>query len=197
MEASFKDADTLSTLTSEQALADFATLVTDLKRNLSAEASPVVLFGGSYGGSRSPTHRDFFLLFQCGLHLCVILMADVLFRIFLYPFVCLTVLAAWMRLKYPHIAIGAVAASAPILQFEDFVPSDTFYRIVSADFKVILFLLLFFYSFFYFIAISLSFQCLVLESLDVFAARKYELFRLHPTIVGCHRQDCFSKWWPT
>jgi len=51
-----------------------------------------------------------------------------------------TVLAAWMRLKYPHIAIGAVAASAPILQFEDIVPSDTFYRIVSADFKVILFL---------------------------------------------------------
>lgn len=46
------------------------------------------------------------------------------------------VLAAWMRLKYPHIAIGAVAASAPILQFEDIVPSDTFYRIVSADFKV-------------------------------------------------------------
>lgn len=95
MEASYKDADTLSALTSEQALADFATLVTDLKRNLSAEASPVVLFGGSYGG----------------------------------------MLAAWMRLKYPHIAIGAVAASAPILHFENIVPTDTFYRIVSADFK--------------------------------------------------------------
>jgi lysosomal Pro-X carboxypeptidase len=46
-----------------------------------------------------------------------------------------TVLAAWFRIKYPHIAIGAVAASAPILQFEDIVPTDTFYRIVSADFK--------------------------------------------------------------
>lgn len=95
MEASYKDADSLSTLTSEQALADFATLVIDLKKNLTAAASPVVLFGGSYGG----------------------------------------MLASWMRLKYPHIAIGAVAASAPILQFEDIVPSDTFYKIVSADFK--------------------------------------------------------------
>jgi hypothetical protein len=46
------------------------------------------------------------------------------------------VLAAWFRIKYPHIAIGAVAASAPILQFEDIVPTDTFYRIVSSDFKV-------------------------------------------------------------
>jgi lysosomal Pro-X carboxypeptidase len=46
-----------------------------------------------------------------------------------------TVLAAWFRIKYPHIAIGAVAASAPILQFEDIVPTDTFYRIVSSDFK--------------------------------------------------------------
>lgn len=51
MEASYKDADSLSTLTSEQALADFATLVIDLKKNLTAAASPVVLFGGSYGGS--------------------------------------------------------------------------------------------------------------------------------------------------
>lgn len=48
----------------------------------------------------------------------------------------LTVLAAWMRLKYPHIAIGALASSAPILQFEDLVPPQTFYDIVSNDFKV-------------------------------------------------------------
>lgn len=46
------------------------------------------------------------------------------------------VLAAWMRLKYPHVAIGALASSAPILQFEDIVPPDTFYNIVSKDFKV-------------------------------------------------------------
>ncbi|GLJ27365.1 hypothetical protein SUGI_0537040 [Cryptomeria japonica] len=94
-DAAYKDGDSLSYLTAEQAIVDFATLILDLKKNLSAEASPVVLFGGSYGG----------------------------------------MLAAWMRLKYPHIAIGALASSAPILQFEDIVPWDTFYDIVSNDFR--------------------------------------------------------------
>ncbi|XP_020597700.1 lysosomal Pro-X carboxypeptidase [Phalaenopsis equestris] len=94
-EEAYKDAKSLSYLTTEQAIADFATLIIDLKRNLSAEDSPVVLFGGSYGG----------------------------------------MLAAWMRLKYPHIAIGALASSAPILQFEDIAPPESFYDIVSSDFK--------------------------------------------------------------
>ncbi|PNX54372.1 lysosomal pro-X carboxypeptidase-like protein, partial [Trifolium pratense] len=94
-EEAYKNATTLGYLTAEQALADFAVLVTDLKQNLSAIHCPVVLFGGSYGG----------------------------------------MLAAWMRLKYPHIAVGALASSAPILQFEDIVPLETFYDIVSNDFK--------------------------------------------------------------
>ncbi|XP_073041156.1 uncharacterized protein [Primulina eburnea] len=94
-EEAYKNASTLSLLTTEQALADFAVLITELKRNLSAQACPVVLFGGSYGG----------------------------------------MLAAWMRLKYPHIAIGALASSAPVLQFEDVVPPETFYDIVSNDFR--------------------------------------------------------------
>ncbi|KAF5454283.1 hypothetical protein F2P56_023960 [Juglans regia] len=91
----YKNATTLSYLTAEQALADFAVLLRELKRDLSAEVSPVVLFGGSYGG----------------------------------------MLAAWMRLKYPHVAVGALASSAPILQFEDIVPPETFYDIVSGAFK--------------------------------------------------------------
>ncbi|KAK3416587.1 hypothetical protein EUGRSUZ_H02343 [Eucalyptus grandis] len=94
-EEAYKNAATLSYLTADQALADFSVLITNLKRNLSAEACPVVLFGGSYGG----------------------------------------MLAAWMRLKYPHIAIGALASSAPILQFEDIFPPESFYDIVSNDFK--------------------------------------------------------------
>ncbi|KAG5154630.1 hypothetical protein JHK82_012599 [Glycine max] len=44
-------------------------------------------------------------------------------------------LAAWMRLKYPHVAVGALASSAPILQFEDIVPPETFYDLVSNAFK--------------------------------------------------------------
>ncbi|CAH9105419.1 unnamed protein product [Cuscuta europaea] len=94
-EMAYKNATTLAYLTSEQALADFAVLITELKKNTSAQSCPVILFGGSYGG----------------------------------------MLAAWMRLKYPHISIGALAASAPILQFENIVPLDTFYNIVSNDFR--------------------------------------------------------------
>lgn len=51
-ESAYKDAKSLAYLTAEQALADFATLLTDFKHNLSSEGSPVVLFGGSYGGSK-------------------------------------------------------------------------------------------------------------------------------------------------
>ncbi|CAI5534358.1 unnamed protein product, partial [Closterium sp. Naga37s-1] len=93
---SFSNASTRAFLTTEQAMADMALFLTALRANLSAHDSPIILFGGSYGG----------------------------------------MLAAWFRLKYPHIAAGAIAASAPILQYEDIVPSDTFYRIVSHDFKI-------------------------------------------------------------
>lgn len=65
-------------LSSEQALADYAALITSVKQNMThLQRVPFIGFGGSYGG----------------------------------------MLAAWFRLKYPHIIDGVIAASAPVLAF--------------------------------------------------------------------------------
>lgn len=44
-------------------------------------------------------------------------------------------LAAWFRMKYPHLVVGALASSAPIWQFNDLVPCDIFMKIVTTDFS--------------------------------------------------------------
>ncbi|KAG7390572.1 hypothetical protein PHYPSEUDO_007512 [Phytophthora pseudosyringae] len=71
-------------LSTEQTLADYAVLITYLKKE-SKRDIPVIGFGGSYGG----------------------------------------MLGSWLRMKYPHIIDGVIAASAPILSyFGDEVPHD-------------------------------------------------------------------------
>lgn len=57
------------------------------------------------------------------------------------------VLASWFRLKYPHMAIGALASSAPILYFDDITPQDGYYSVVSRDFRVIYHVLILIFNF--------------------------------------------------
>lgn len=86
----------LGYLSSEQALADYAKLIYELKNSLyDAKFSPVIAIGGSYGG----------------------------------------MLAAWMRMKYPNSVTGALAGSAPILQFPGEYDCQKFNRIVTNDYE--------------------------------------------------------------
>lgn len=142
-EVAYSNATTLGYLSSTQALADYAALITDLKKNLSAVDSPVIVFGGSYGGSIVFYSFDFFIVFA---NLDVFVYCG--YYYFFYYMVLIikwlgAVLAAWFRLKYPHVAIGALASSAPILYFDDLTSPYSFSDIITKDFKVIIILLLF------------------------------------------------------
>ncbi|KAK2423912.1 lysosomal Pro-X carboxypeptidase [Trifolium repens] len=44
-------------------------------------------------------------------------------------------LAAWFRMKYSHLAIGALASSAPILFMDDMIQPNAYFDVVSRDFK--------------------------------------------------------------
>ena len=90
------DKDNLRYLTVEQALADYATFISDLKaKDKNLADKPVYVFGGSYGG----------------------------------------MLSSWMRMKYPHLVHGAIAASAPIRYFRNASDEDGFFKIITEDFE--------------------------------------------------------------
>ncbi|XP_057864866.2 uncharacterized protein LOC131072648 [Cryptomeria japonica] len=91
----YANASTMGYFTSTQALADYATIIVDLKKTLMAENCSVVVFGASYGG----------------------------------------MLAAWFRLKYPHLTVGALASSAPILYLDGIAPTHVYDSVVTKDFR--------------------------------------------------------------
>ncbi|BAT99185.1 hypothetical protein VIGAN_10058100 [Vigna angularis var. angularis] len=99
-EEALKNASTIGYFNSAQALADYAAVLKHIKNTLHAQNSPVIVIGGSYGGS----------LFYA-------------------------VLASWFRLKYPHLAIGALASSAPILYFDNITPQNGYYSVVTRDYR--------------------------------------------------------------
>ncbi|RDX97918.1 Lysosomal Pro-X carboxypeptidase, partial [Mucuna pruriens] len=94
-EEAMRNATTRGYFNSAQAIADYAAVLLHIKKTLSAQNSPIIVIGGSYGG----------------------------------------MLASWFRLKYPHIALGALASSAPILYFNGIAPQAGYYYIVTKDFK--------------------------------------------------------------
>jgi len=80
-------------LSAEQALADFAHYLDNLKST--SDVGPVIALGGSYGG----------------------------------------MLAAYIRIKYPNLVAGAIAASAPVKFFPGQFDCRGFYRVTTRTFS--------------------------------------------------------------
>ncbi|KAF9595597.1 hypothetical protein IFM89_001346, partial [Coptis chinensis] len=109
MDKAFRNASTLGYFSSAQAIADYAEVILHIMKNLSAENCPVIVFGGSYGGSKS---------------------------LFMHFFLLLVVFAGIVvSSKILPMATGALASSAPILYFDDIV-SDGYYAVVTKDFRI-------------------------------------------------------------
>lgn len=87
--------ENLRFLSVDQTLMDYVQLIKDIKTQNKYKNSPVIAFGGSYGG----------------------------------------MLAAWMRMKYPHIIEGAHAASAPLLFFPGSVSPYAYNELSTRSYK--------------------------------------------------------------
>ncbi|CAL5334462.1 unnamed protein product [Camellia sinensis] len=111
-----KNTSTLGYLSSTQALADYATLIIDLKKNLSAIDSPVVFIGVRM--------EEVYL----HVYMEAVIGGGLITSLF-------TVLAAWFRLKYPHVTIGALASPSPILLFENITSPYAFNNVITQDFR--------------------------------------------------------------
>jgi lysosomal Pro-X carboxypeptidase len=46
-------------------------------------------------------------------------------------------LAAWMRMKYPHIIQGALASSAPILYFKGATKPESYFEVATRSFELV------------------------------------------------------------
>ncbi|KAK3408106.1 hypothetical protein EUGRSUZ_J00405 [Eucalyptus grandis] len=89
-------------------------------------------------------------------------------------------LASWFRLKYPHVALGALASSAPILYFLDVTPQGAFYSVVAKDF------------------LETSFSChetirLSWEEIDRVASEPHGLTKLSNTFKTCRPLQSSSQ----
>lgn len=125
-------------LTSEQAMADYAELVLELKAELKAENSAVIGFGGSYGMFEIlclVTQQIFRCDLGCPmmLHHLSLISCDLCAN---GHVVTGGMLGTWMRIKYPHILDGVIAGSAPIWSYLGEDPpydSGSYAKIVTAD----------------------------------------------------------------
>ena len=101
-------------LTSEQAMADYAEVIMELKEEFQAEGSAVIGFGGSYG---EPPASYWFTSSQDAEHCSGQSRAYSEAQWNMIMVIAGGMLATWMRIKYPHILDGAIAGSAPIWSY--------------------------------------------------------------------------------
>ncbi|XP_050441627.1 lysosomal Pro-X carboxypeptidase-like isoform X2 [Adelges cooleyi] len=107
--ASFDDKQHIGYLTSQQALADYVDLIEHL-RPKSHDKPPTIDYG-EYDTQTVDTRSNPVIVFGGSYG---------------------GILAAWLRMKYPASAEGAIASSAPIWLIEGLTPCNAFYRVASS-----------------------------------------------------------------